>query len=160
MNLKTNSWHARYFKWFWNTSKLPNNSCDYFWGLVGAIILIIPFWSAPLMSKNATEKTKTFHFTVSILLSLVFCSFGMAVFVYKDENIISDLNLWKFLPYYIIGVIITILVALCGYIISSVLIKVIVFFETPLKIQKPSIVKEYIKNLKERSCSMIKWKNE
>jgi len=42
-NLKKNSWQTALYKYFWNTNKLPDNLCPYFWKLVVMYICIIPY---------------------------------------------------------------------------------------------------------------------
>jgi hypothetical protein len=43
MILNSNSFHAKLYRWFYGTDKLPESLCPYFWKLVIAYILFIPF---------------------------------------------------------------------------------------------------------------------
>lgn len=40
--ISRSAWHIRLYKWLYNTYRLPNSLCPYFWGLVAALILVIP----------------------------------------------------------------------------------------------------------------------
>lgn len=42
MELKLNSLSARLYRYFYETNKMPNSLCTYFWKLVIAYLLIIP----------------------------------------------------------------------------------------------------------------------
>ena len=42
------SWHANFYKWFYQVWILPTSLCPYFWKLLLALILIIPVFSMSL----------------------------------------------------------------------------------------------------------------
>jgi len=43
MKLDHNSLSAKLYRWFYGTSKMPNNLCPYFWKLVISIVFGVPF---------------------------------------------------------------------------------------------------------------------
>lgn len=43
MKLKSNSISSKLYRWFYGTNELPNNLCPYFWKLVLAWLVLIPY---------------------------------------------------------------------------------------------------------------------
>lgn len=166
MKLKQNSWHARYYKWFWNTKEIPNNLCNYFWGLLGAILLIIPCWVSIAMSKHGNEENdiKTCIFALS--MSLVTLVLGM---VFYTEFFTRPSNVLEFIIAYGIGVLWWVVL---GVLVASASVSVRAIEEfigdvkykrwcrREVKTVKPSILKEYLKNLKEKNCSILEWEKD
>ena len=43
MKLNSNSISSKLYRWFYGTKELPNNLCPYFWKLVLAWLVLIPY---------------------------------------------------------------------------------------------------------------------
>jgi hypothetical protein len=93
INLKSNSWHSKLYKWTYNAYILPSSLCNYFWGLVFAIVSIpLTIWSLPhtLMKIRPGDyfvRLLQSLFTIFLLLLIIV---GVSVFI---KNPIAGLKL-------------------------------------------------------------------
>jgi uncharacterized Tic20 family protein len=86
MKLKSNSISSKLYRWFYGTNDLPNNLCPYFWKLVLAWLVLIPYSlvCAPVIimelfdksydyNDNSTGKRIGFSALVYFMLFCVVC---------------------------------------------------------------------------------------
>lgn len=80
-----NSLSARFYRWFYNQSYMPNNICPYFWKLVLAVVFCIPYgiYLLPAMFKKDTycrnEEAKEFW---AVLFWWSFTILGIGVLLF------------------------------------------------------------------------------
>lgn len=164
MKLNSKSISARYYKWFYDSSILPNNLCSYFWSLLFAYSYSSVFFPFLIVTrifekciKDETEKfyIKTFIGLFLSLILFLIISTMLAIsllwtgFPKNDDNIFDAMRVTGFIIW------IVILTGSILYFIRKLILKII----TKEKIQKTNIICEFIKAKKKRYCPMIDWQN-
>lgn len=177
MELKRNSISARVYRNFYETSRMPESLCPYFWKLVVAwpltilfIPLLIPFW---IVNKLDGGDNESVAFPAQVLISIlmygaVFCVFCLGVTV--SSIWITHYQGTNWYGWYVSGFIIM-FVALVGsavFLISKLKEKrrqkrmESRYDENgnylPTEEPKPNILIEFIKAKYNKYCPKIDWK--
>lgn len=84
MKLNQNSISARLYRWFYVTGRMPQSLCPYFWKLVIAYILVIPFailnFPIFLFKQQDSVENTTYRFFIGAILWVVI-SFAIMMIV-------------------------------------------------------------------------------
>ena len=148
MDLNKNSWYAKWYKFAYLTDNLPTSLCTLIWGLLFSIPFVVlsnPIWMISLIYKKITKKNMDMILCFIALVLNIFCLIICIFDGGKYENIPM---LWLIVAS-IVGVLFAsvFLIAILSYIISHL-----------YNINKPTILKQSLKDFKERTCTLIKWK--
>jgi hypothetical protein len=182
MNLSENSLHAKLYRWFYASERLPNNLCPYFWKLMIALVFVLPtsiiyiplvilLFVVALFDKDDTREVNEYEFgermIISIMLYLMlFFTFCICVFfielfcgAYKKDSFLSVCGALGFVimaAAIVIGII---------YLFRTILDKIEERreikqsnYEPPQKSETLQMIGEFIKAKYNRYCPKITWK--
>lgn len=142
MNLTKGSFHYNFYKFWWSASP-PNNLCNYFWGLVLALVTL------PLIAGRAVyEFAKEYPGDTPVLVKLFFYiintfmvfALGIAVGAVIGHSFYYPIEALAFFGGLTLVVIVAILV-------------VYFFVETEV----PEMTYKAVKSKKDNVCPMIQW---
>ena len=160
--LKETSISARLYKWYWNTDKLPDNLCNYFWALVIAYIgfipcvlltlpaLIVDWYYDKKIYRNVFDENFGLSFGCYLVLFLIICiPFGVyGLFHLAPKQPIMQM----------VGIIEIIMIIFFTFIwLFRKAFDYILKSKIP-KENKPNLVVEYFKSVKGKYCPQIIWK--
>jgi len=161
MEISTTNVFTLLYKWFYNTKKLPNNLCPYFWALLFAVLFSIPFilYSIPgvillLFSKNKkyVDNDRQKHNIIAILLLIFLASFICAILLWSmgSEGVNSLVAILGVTGSFIIAFIL---------ILGSVILIVEYNKNKVITTNNGTIIGNFIKAKYNKYCPIITWKN-
>lgn len=168
MKLNKNSFSSKFYKWFYETSILPNNLCPYFWKLLLAwvlvalfglpsMVLLIPFLIVATFNKNALFFVKDnkygailVGFILYIALFVLMCIiiFFLTLFnviPYVDGSNIAHLQIWG-------GIF-----SFFGFVSGIVYLSKYLAERKKTKVKQPNIITEFVKAKYNKYCPKIDW---
>lgn len=158
MNLSKNSFSAKLYRFFYNTDDLPNNLCPYFWQLLLAYILVIPFILPVIILRYGTDKNIDIPAAIIIGIRLVvqFALITITSMIIIPINLFTGLFNLKVIDFMITF-------AIIGYLIVAII--GLFFLVDKLSTlttnsNKISIVGEFIKAKYNNYCPKIDWVDE
>ena len=169
MKINYNSLSAKMFRYFYTTDTMPTNLCPYFWKLLVAMILFVPYYVLTIPTKVLNfgdADTNKEHIARSIIIWVLVFTVCCTLFaigtlvldVYYDENTSPLLYFIQYIGF--TGLV------LLGCVLVAV---IIVFFEKkyndimgsrgrkPRKEPKPNLIVEFLKAKYHRYCPQITW---
>lgn len=166
MNLNQNSIHARLYRFFYDTEKMPANLCPYFWKLVLCVVWLIPYciftlpYYITVRLTNDPEMRWAERQLMGIVIYMMLVLAGVIIvaqyhiFAYWLGAYSYNRNLATFggICWVFVGTIL--LIRLIRYVIRSL-------NDKPHKRTEPRqyIVVEFIRSKYNKYCPQIKWKS-
>ncbi len=171
MNLNSNSFSAKLYRWFYNVHIMPTNLCPYFWKLVITYVFAIPvlLFSLPYEIIDRKFKNDADTFPERIGLGFVYWLGVFAILITFSPILLlfgESLNgefKWAFkaafsVYFIIIFVLFYTLIARLVKILKDKKKKVPSNLNIDSK-RKPSILVEFVKAKYNKYCPQIKWEN-
>ena len=143
MQLSTKSWHAKVYNFFYTESGLPQSLCPYFWKLVLAIFVLIPFLILLVLGG------------ITIIISLIVYLFHIKFSLFFSWRHFKMLLLFIGIIVAVVSVVLSI-----GYVVGELMgkygnkSKSIV---STTKVKNPTILQEFIKAKYNKYCPKINW---
>jgi di/tricarboxylate transporter len=158
MQVNYNAFHARLYRWFYNTNTMPKTLCLYFWKLVIVFITIVPAFIIRIpveltIFKNDKDRNGDYgNILISgiSLWSIIFFIFCMIAMWWVSKD--SPIFITGAISYVIIIPIVSVL--LFSYIKDKITDKYI-----KISVEKrKSILVESVKAIYKKYCPIIEWK--
>lgn len=144
MELSKNKLHARFYKFWYKVEELPEDFCNYFWGLLLGVLLFIPLFIGRCIFENTDSD---FYSTPSWIKSLTYFFITLvAVMLAACVGAVIGLVLVNPLKSVVITLLFT---AFCFFVWGS-----LTFIES----ETPKIIITKIKSHKQKICHRITWK--
>jgi hypothetical protein len=180
MKLNSNSISAKLYKWFYATNDLPTNLCPYFWKLIFAWLIVIPYslFCIPVILMELYDKT--YEVTDNSPGKRIGYSLLIYVFLFVIASMLSFIGLFFIAPekdsfygfmgtlgcaLWIIGIVIGIVEGVKALKEWNRTRKIKYdengyrIWEQP-KEKEPSIVVEFVKAKYNKYCPKIEWNNK
>lgn len=169
MKLNKNSFSAKFYCWFYETNKLPNNLCPYFWKLSLAwlltivlfppmFFLLIPAMIISIFSVDFKTSLWGNKFTFAIMGIFIYAAlliaFSIVVFAATILGLIGYVSGSWLSTFQIWGGIISCAGAGVGVYYLG---KLIIEHKKKNSYKSPNIVKEFIKAKYNKYCPKIDW---
>jgi hypothetical protein len=169
MKINYNSLSAKMFRYFYTTDTMATNLCPYFWKLLVAMILFIPYYVLTIPTKVLNfgdAYTNKEHISRSIIIWILIVAVCCTLFaigtlvlgVYYDEKIqpvLSTIQYIGFTGLVLLGSV------LAAWIIVSFKEKYDDIMDSrgrkPRKEPKPNLIVEFLKAKYHRYCPQITW---
>lgn len=165
MKLNKNSFSSKFYKWFYETSILPNNLCPYFWKLllawvlvallgIPSMVLLIPFLFIGIFFKDSLSMLKDnkygailVGFFLNLALFVLVCIVFFFLALFGVMQYAKDSNM---------GVL-----QICGGFFSFIGgcsgISYLLGNLNKIKVKQPSIITEFVKAKYNKYCPKIDW---
>lgn len=167
VNLKSNSIHARLYRWFYN-SRLPDNFCPFFWKSLMMFVVIVPFTAiclpwivvAKLDKDGSSDEMDpgSRMFAGFIMYIALYIAFSMIIAVssfwiyFEKDSFFYNTSTAGFIC--IFGVLVLGATALIRFLIEKRREK------KAGKIQSHNVLVEFIKAKYNKACPKINWYEE
>ena len=174
MNLKINSTTAQLYRWFYSTSRMPQNLCPYFWKLVLMWVFILPYSIISLPSilmermdrseSRSTGERAGIGFVMWLILAMLICMLSYIALFF-----VAPIKESLFAHMIGIGAAGWVISIVIGAIEFSKWVKIkwenrgVKYDENgyriwePVKEKEPSIIKEFAKAKYNKYCPKIDW---
>jgi hypothetical protein len=178
MNLNLNGISARLYRWFYATKTMPQTLCPYFWKLVIAYVLFIP-WAIITLPTRIIEvhpdsggEKLLFSLIIWVCVCMGLCGiFSITAFweIYDEHTFLGKVQRTGIITLIIVAMVSLIIgiVYLVGHVKDRKQIKQLeyiwskegILVENPDYVApKPNLVKEFVKAKYNKYCPKIDWK--
>lgn len=142
MELSIKSWHAKVYNFFY-LEDLPKSLCPYFWKLVLAIFVLIPFLITVFLG------------SIALIITLIVYLFHVKLSLFFSWHHFEMLLIFIGIVAVVVSVILSI-----GYIVSKITDRYNnkkKYFVSKSKVKNPTILQEFVKAKYNKYCPKINW---